>query len=90
MHPNITSLQYHIDELKDLVDRSKVKFSVIGITESRVSKDKVPLKNITIQNCNIQYTATESNNGGSILYISTDLSCKTQNDLKIYKPKELE
>ena len=34
MHLNISSLQYHLDELWDL----KAKFSVIGITEKAVSK----------------------------------------------------
>ena len=34
MHLNISSLQYHLDELWDL----KAKFSVIGITEKAISK----------------------------------------------------
>ena len=90
MHLNISSLQYHLDELSDLIDKSKAKFSVIGLTESRLNKDIAPLKNINLQNYNIQYTPTESNKGGSLLYISTDLSYKTRNDLKMYKSKELE
>ena len=32
MHLNIASLQYHLDELSDLIDKLKTKFSVIGIT----------------------------------------------------------
>ena len=90
MHLNISSLQYHLDELSDLIDKSKAKFSVIGITESRLNKDIAPLKNINLQNYNIQHTPTESNKGGSLVYISTDLSYKTRNDLKLYKSKELE
>ena len=90
MHLNISSLQYYLGELSDLIDKSKTKFSVIGITESRLRKDIAPLKNINIQNYNIQHTPTESNKGCSLLYISTDLGYKTQNDLKIYNSKELE
>ena len=90
MHLNISSLQYHLDKLSYLIDQSKTKFSVTGITESRLNKDIAPLKNINLQNYNIQHTTTESNKGGSLLYISTDLSYKTQNDLKMYKSKELE
>ena len=90
MHLNISSLQYHLDELSDLIDKSKTKFSVIGITESRLNKDIAPPKDINLQNYNIQHTPTESNKGGSLLYISTDLSYKTRNDLKMYKSKELE
>ena len=90
MHLNISSLQYHLDELSDLIDKSKAKFSIIGLTESRLNKDIAPLKNINLQNYNIQHTPTESNKGGSLVYISTDLSYKTRNDLKLYKSKELE
>ena len=90
MYLNIFSLQYHLDEFSDLIDESKTKFSVIAITESCLNKDIPPLKNINLQNYNIQHTPKESNKGGSLLYISTDLSFKIQNDLKMYKSKELE
>ena len=90
MHLNISSLQYHLDELSDLIDKSEAKFSVIGITESRLKKGIVPLNNISLHNYNIQHTPTESNKGDCLLYISTDLSYKTQNDLKMYKSKDLE
>ena len=90
MHLNISSLQYYLGELSDLIDKSKTKFSVNGITESRLHKDIAPLKNINIQNYNIQHTPTESNKGCSLLYISTDLVYKTRNDLKMYNSKELE
>ena len=83
MYLNISSLQYHLDEISDLIDKSKTKFSVIGITESHLNKDIAPLNNINLQNYNIQHTLTESNKGGSLLYISTDLSYKTRYDLKI-------
>ena len=33
MHLNISSIQYHIDELSDLLDKSNIKFSIIGISE---------------------------------------------------------
>ena len=38
MHLNISSLQYHFEELNDLLESSKTKFSIIGITESRLKK----------------------------------------------------
>ena len=90
MYLNISSLQCHFDERSDLIDKSKAKFSIIGITESRLNKNIAPLTNINLQNYNIQHTPTESNKGGSLLYTSTDLSYKTRNDLKMYKSKELE
>ena len=44
MDLNISSLQYYLDELSDLIDKSKTKFSVIGITESHLNKDIAPLR----------------------------------------------
>ena len=91
MHLNISSQQYQVDELSDLIDKSEVKFNVIGITESRLNKEIAPfLNNFNLQNYNIQHTPTESNKGDPLLYISTDLSYKTRNELKMYKSKELE
>ena len=59
MYLNISSLQYHLDELSDLIDKSKTKFSVIGTTESHLNKDIAPLKNINLQSYNMQHTPTE-------------------------------
>ena len=61
MHVNISSLKYHLDKLSDLIDKSEAKFGVIGITESRLSKDIAPLNNINLHNYKIQHTPTESN-----------------------------
>ena len=38
MHLNISSLQYHFDELHDLLNKSNFMFSVIGMSESRIKK----------------------------------------------------
>ena len=89
MHLNISSLQYHFEELDDLLNTSKTKFNLVGITESRVKKGISPLSNINLQNYKIEHTLTESEKGGSLLYISSDLNYKVWNDLKMYKSKEL-
>ena len=39
---------------------------------------------------NIESTPTESEKGGTLLYISSDLNYKVRSDLKIYKANELE
>ena len=90
MHLNISSLQYHFEELDDLLNTSKTKFNVVGITESRNKKGISPLSNINLQNYKIEHTPTESEKGGSLLYISSDLNYKVRNDLQMYKSKELE
>ena len=76
MHLHGSSLQYHLNELSDLIDKSKMKFSVIAITESCLNKDIAPVKNINFQNGNIQHRL-RSHKGGFLMYILTDLSYKT-------------
>ena len=90
MHLNISSLQYHFEELDDLLNTSNTKFNVVGITESRNKKGIAPLSNVNLQNHKIEHTPTESEKGGSLLYISSDLNYKVRNDLQMYKSKELE
>ena len=76
MHLNISSLQYHFEELDDLLNTPKTKFNLVGITESRLKKGISPLSNINLQNYKIEHTLTESEKGGSLLYISSDLNYK--------------
>lgn len=64
MNINISSLKSHIEELDDLLNTSKTKFNVVGITES---KGISPLSNINLQNYEIEHTPTESEKDGSLL-----------------------
>ena len=36
MHLNISSIEYHLHKLSDLINQSKIKFSVTGITNIKV------------------------------------------------------
>ena len=89
MHLNISSLQHHFEEL-DILNTSETKFNVIGITESRLKKGISPLSNINLQSYKIEHTPTESEKGGSLLCMSSNLTYKVWNDWKMYKSKELE
>ena len=51
-HLNIASLERHHNDLVSLLSVLDFKFDVIGITESKIRNDK-PIKNINIQNINI-------------------------------------
>ena len=64
MNINISSLKSHIEELDDLLNTSKTKFSAVGITES---KSISPLSNINLQSYEIEHTLTESEKDGSLL-----------------------
>ena len=48
LHLNISSLQGHIDDLKTLLSLLNHKFSVIGISETRIRDGSDPLLNIDI------------------------------------------
>ena len=89
-HLNISSLPYHFQDLNDLLKSLKKTFSFIRITESQLKVNLQPLINIDPNNYNIESTPTKSEKGGTLLYFSSELNCKVQNDLKVYTAKELE
>ena len=90
LHMNISSLPYHFEELEELLNEINIKFSVIGISESKLRANLNPLSNTTLKNYNIEHTTTESEKGGTLLHISSELNYKVRSDLKMYKTKELE
>ena len=88
-HMNISSLQYHIDDLKQLLSQISFEFDVIGITETRLHD--LTKTNITLPGYCIEHTPTKSANGGALLYInSKKVNHKPRKDLNIGKDKELE
>ena len=90
IHLNISSLALHIDKIKLFLSLIKIKFDIICISESRVTKNNSLTTNIIIPGYNFKHTLTESKTGGSLMYISDQISYKLRNDLKIYCSKQLE
>ena len=89
-HMNISSLNAHFDELTSMLTLLNFHFSIIGLTETRLRKDRnVPLP-ITIQGYSYEHTPTEASCGGALLYISKKFNYKPRNDLLLYKPFHLE
>ena len=72
LHLNISSLPYYLEEFDVLFNSLQTKFIVIGTTESRLKLNVQPLVNINLKNCNNEKTNTESEKGGTLLYISYD------------------
>ena len=70
--------------------KTQICFDVIAITQTRTLKNKFPVTDITLKNYSYEYCPTESSAGGILLYIGNHLSCKSRNDLHIYKTAELE
>ena len=90
IHLNISSLPLHINELKRFLSFFKVKFDIISISESRITKSNTLTINIGIPGYNTEHTPTESKAEGCLLYISDKIHYKLRNDLNVYCPKKLE
>ena len=59
-----------------------IKFDIIGITETKIKKDIKPKTDISIPGYKFYHVDTESDKGGSAIYISTDFSPKPRRDLQ--------
>ena len=90
LHLNIASLQYHIDDLKILIQSLDFKFDILAISESKLKRFTIPNININIPNYQYVHTPTEASKGGTLIYISDNLVYKPRKDLEIYQSKEIE
>lgn len=91
LHLNISSLQYHIDDLKNLLTQtSAVNFDIIGISESRLKEKNNITTNIDIDGYVIEHCPTASKAGGALMYISKNIVYDERKDLNIYKKEQLE
>ena len=91
LHYNIHSIQLHIEELRVALQMLNFCFDIICISESKIRKGYDPFVDISI----IGYEApisipTEATKGGVLIYVKSGTKFKPRDDLKIYKPKELE
>ena len=84
-HINPCSFNKNFDELQDFLSRTKIKFDIIAISETRITK-QVSLLN----NYSFEFIPVETSAGGTFLYIANHLSHKCRDDLNIYKRNELE
>ena len=84
-HLNINSLSFHFDELQSLISKSKNDFKIIDISETKLKKTQETRTNFQLQNYNIEHAPTESVNGGVLLYIKQEISCKIRPDLMFHK-----
>ena len=85
---NINSLK-NFGTFNHLINKLKLEFDILGISESRIVKSQSLNTNASLQNFVIKQISTESNAGGALLYINKRHSYKTRPDLAIYKLKNL-
>ncbi|XP_065665725.1 uncharacterized protein LOC136087146 [Hydra vulgaris] len=90
LHLNISSLSFHIDELKSLISSFKFPPCVIAVSETRLKQHVSPISNVEIENYVIEHTPTESSCGGALLYISSTSIYNKRDDLLLYKAHQLE
>ena len=60
------------------------------MSESRLKLNQNPLTSVQLLGYNIEYTPTECNNEGALLYVKKRINYKLRKDLQIYKPIQLE
>ena len=84
-------LSLHFDELKILLNQLGLDFNIIGITETK-SQTNIPPTNCDLPRYVYKHMPTESDKGGTLLYIPTNLQFFERPDLDklAYKSKELE
>ena len=90
IHMNISSISYHVDNLTPLINNCKIKPRVIGLSESRLRKNRQSLSNTNLENYVYESTPTESFEGGTMLYFNKQLNYRLRKDLVMYKSKEIE
>ena len=81
-HLNISSLTKHFHELQDLLAILDINFSLIGITETKFSRDVQPPFNYTLPNYSVEQTPSDSS-AGILLYISNLLTYKPRKNLNL-------
>ena len=74
-HLNIASLQYHIDELKNLLALLDEPFDIIAITETRLHNQEIPKVDISIPGYDFYHTETCTPKGGAGTYIKSTIEC---------------
>ena len=85
LHTNISSLSYHFDDLKYLVENFQNKPKVLGITECRLRTNRTVLSNIDLKD----HTPTPASKCWILIYIHNKLKYKTPNVLKLYKERKI-
>ena len=75
-HLNISSISKHFDELSSLLSLLQCNFSFIGISETRLMKDREPVLDFSLPGYSNVSTPTEYSAGGVLLYISNSFAFK--------------
>ena len=91
IHLNIASLSRHKEELETILSMLNYKLGIMGITETKISKQSAPIIDMNIEGFNYYSTPTEAEKGGTLIYLSEKYNSKPKKDLELimYKSKSL-
>ena len=80
MHINIASLQCHVDGLRSLITLLGHEFDIIGISETRLNENTVPIVDVTLNGYEFVDTRSKCTYGGTAIYIKngTDYDIKME------------
>ena len=84
---NACSLNKNFDVLVYLLKCTNKNFDTIAVRETRISAKASIIFNVNLNNYSFESTPTESSAGGTMLYISNNLSHKPRTDLNMCKKK---
>ena len=91
LHLNISSIEYHIEEFRIVLELLKHKFDFICISESKIRTNREPKVDIKIEGSQQPIgMSTDSSKGGVLIYIREGINYKPREDLNMHKSKELE
>ena len=84
-HINACSLSKNFDDLQHLLKCSNKVFDIVAVGGRRITKKNSLGSNKNLQNYSFEFTPTELNAKGTILYIANHLSYKPQINLSLIK-----
>ena len=82
-HSNVNSLEAKFENLHEFISSTSSKFGIIAITESSQKADENFKLNIKIEGYEFYSTPSNSNKGGTALYVDSNYNSFERVDLKI-------
>ena len=89
-HINPSSFSKNFVKLEHLLKYTNSLFDIFVVSETRITKLTILTSNINLQNYSFEFTPTESNARGNLLYIANHLFYKPHPDLVLKKANQLE
>ena len=66
-HLNTSSLSKNIDDFEYLIQSTKTGFDIIAVSESKITKNKLPPIDVSIPNYSYEFCPMEVNAGGTLI-----------------------